>query len=74
MSVTIHWKRTDVAERYFKSGTSTDLDILKRAFGYTIGKGNIPELRAMSFLGGAFYEEVAEIVEANGEIEFWGKW
>ena len=73
MSVTINYIRTTEKNKHFEGGTSSNLEVLKKTFGNTIAKANIPSLRAMAIAAkDEFYNEVADVVETENEIKFWG--
>lgn len=74
MSVTIHWRPVSEKSAYFRSGTSTSLDKLKRTFGNRITEADMPALHSMCIAASdPFYDEVAQIIERVGEIEVWGE-
>jgi hypothetical protein len=74
VSVTIFFRRTAQKSEHFVGGTSRSLEKLKEIFGQIISKSQIDTLRAMAIAADdKFYDEVADTVEALGEIEFWGE-
>lgn len=78
MSVSIRWAAT-AKGKSFSRGSSTSLGILTQTFGAELemDESAVPILRAMARadqLGGAFYDEVADAIEAAGAIRVWGVW
>lgn len=74
MSVTVHWRPLGEVTAYFKGGTSTSYDKVKRAFGTRIETYNVPALRAMAIAADdPFYDEIADTVERHKAIEIWGE-
>lgn len=76
MSVTIMWRLQANDDKSFDGGTSTDLENLKRIFRGSINTvAEVEKLRAMAVAGNnSFYDEVADVVEKHGAIDFWGEW
>lgn len=75
MSVTIHWKPTSKAEKYFNSGTSSALKIILEHIGEVITPHDVDTLRAMAAASNdGFYSEVADVVQKYGEIRIWGEY
>lgn len=75
MSVTIHWKPLSTKERYFKSGTGSDLTVLDETFGREISVHDVPTLRAMARAArNEFFNEVADEIEKVGDIKVWGEY
>lgn len=75
MSVTICWRPKSDTGKHFQGGTSTSLDRLQNVFRGVVGETDIRTLRAMSAAANdSFYDEVADVVEQVGAIEFWGEW
>ncbi len=75
MSVTIHWRPSTDKGKHFKTGVSRNLEVLKDAFGKEVGENDVHSLRVMAKASrDEFYDEVADIVEQVGSIEFWGEY
>ena len=59
----------------FKLGTSSSLEALERTFGSTLDGDDVKTLRAMTIASkDAFFDEVADVIEAAGAIKVWGEW
>jgi hypothetical protein len=75
MSVTIRWRSASDQGKAFEGGTPDMLEVLKQTVGTTIGPNDVDTLRAMARTSGLkFYDEVADTIDAIGEIEVWGEW
>jgi hypothetical protein len=75
VTVSIHWRPTGEIYRHFSDGTSSQLTVLNSVFGPKIQTSDIRVLRAMAVASGQkFYDEVADVVEKNGDIQVWGEW
>lgn len=77
MSVTICWRPVEKNRHRFEHGASTSWARLQEVFGNdpTLGPSHVPMLIAMSKAAdNEFYREIAERIEAVGEIALWGEW
>lgn len=76
MTVSIHWRPADDKGTRFRGGLSYDLETLKKIFpGGRIEAKDAPTLRAIAKATERdFFNEVADVVECNVAIEYWGEW
>jgi hypothetical protein len=77
MSVNIRWRPVVDKGVSFRTGTSVDLEMLKRMFpSKKISYYSLEAVRMVAkATESAFFEEVAEVLETQGDgIEFWGVW
>ena len=75
MSITICYRPISDKPKHFSGGTSDAYDVLKQTFGSQITENDINKLRAMSLASrNKFYDEVADVIENIGSIEFFGEY
>ncbi len=84
MSVTICWKPTNVDDRHFETGTSSDLEIFDNIFGREVSTKDTDKLRAMAAACNHkpnLWGEIADTLDRMSDdgarditISVWGRW
>lgn len=76
MSITICYEPVNEKPLHFKTNVSAYYNVLEKTFpNFTITISDVPKLQAMSIAANTeFYNEVADIIEDIGSINFWSQW